>query len=115
MNFEIQLLTAFKQLLNTQSDLFKASERTELEALITPLPDEIQPLADAIALWCDSHPDIQNTLMALVVEQPSGKKGPGGIFPTPETQAEFEQNSKEIILNALRQSSPPEKPQTSNS
>ncbi|NEP53334.1 MAG: hypothetical protein F6K65_32855 [Moorea sp. SIO3C2] len=111
---EIKLLSAFKQLLDTQPELFKDSERTELEGLITSLPNDTEQLLDGITQWCASHSDIHNTLMALLASIKSAKKGIGGTVPTPETKAEYEKNLKEELLNVLRKSSPPEteKPNT---
>ncbi len=109
MEAENKLLLAFQQLLNTQPELLKDSERKELEGLITSLPNEANQLADAIAPWCASHSEINNALMELLASV--SKRGIAGIFSTPETKTEDEKNLREELLNALRQSSPPDKPQ----
>lgn len=112
MNFEIRLLTAFTELLNNQPHLFKTSSGKELEALIWSLPNELGPLANAIALWCNSNPTIKNALMALIADQTISEKGLAGFFRTPEIKAESEGNLKEALLNSLHQSSSPEKPKS---
>ncbi len=108
MEAENKLLLAFQQLLNTQPELLKDSERMELEALITSLPNDTKQLADAIAPWCASHSEINNALMQIL----AGEKvrGIAGTFPSPETKPEDDKNLKGEILNALRQSSPQENP-----
>ncbi|AOX01226.1 hypothetical protein BJP34_18865 [Moorena producens PAL-8-15-08-1] len=111
MALENQFLSAFKQLLDTQPELFKDSERTELEGLITSLPNDTEQLVDGITQWCASYSDIHNTLMPLLASKTIPEKGPGGTVPTPETKAENEKNLKEELINALRQSSPPENPE----
>ncbi|AOY82460.1 hypothetical protein BJP36_23670 [Moorena producens JHB] len=107
-------ISAFEQLLDTQAELFKDSEKMELEALITSLPNDTKQLADAITRWCISHSDINNALMALIASKRIGELGPGGTFPTDKTKAEDEKNLKETLINELRKSSPPEteKPNT---
>ncbi|NEO41264.1 MAG: hypothetical protein F6J90_35035 [Moorea sp. SIOASIH] len=107
-------LSAFKQLLDTQPELFKDSERTELEGLITSLASDTEQLVDDIARWCASHSEINNALMPLIDEKATVEKGIGGTLPTPEAKAEYKKNSSEELLNALRKSSPPEtqKPNT---
>ncbi|NEO21848.1 hypothetical protein [Moorena sp. SIO4A5] len=114
MKINNKFLSAFKKLLDTQLELFKDSERTELEALITSLPSDTEQLADGIARWCASHSDINNTLMPIIDEKTIAEKGIGGTVPTPETEAENDNNVKEVLLNAIRQSTPTEteKPNT---
>ena len=110
MEAENQFLTAFQQLLNTQPELLKDSERRELEALIASLPNDTEQLADAIAPWCASHSEINNALMQIL----AGEKvrGIAGTYPSPETKSEDEKNLREELLNALRQSSPPDNPKS---
>ncbi|NEP35323.1 MULTISPECIES: hypothetical protein [unclassified Moorena] len=98
-------LSAFKQLLDTKTELFKDSERTDLEELITSLPSDTEQLANGISRWCASHSDINNALIALLASKTIDKKGIGGTFPTDETKAEEEKNLKETLINALRKSS----------
>ncbi|OLT60502.1 hypothetical protein [Moorena bouillonii] len=113
MALENQFLSALKQLLETEPELFKDSERTKLEGLITSLPSDTKQLVDGIARWCASHSDIDNSLKSLIKDKPPFR-GAGSAFPTPEAKAEYEKNSKEELLNAIRKSSPPEtkKPNT---
>jgi len=115
MKINNKFLSAFKKLLDTQPELFKDSERTELEVLITSLPNDTEQLADGIARWCVCNSEINNTLMRLLGSKPIADKGIGGKFPTAEAKADYEKNDvKEELLNAIRQSSPPEteKPNT---
>ncbi len=113
MEAENQFLSAFQQLLNTQPELFKDSERTELEALITSLPNDTEQLADAIARWCNSHSEINQALMQIMTGSftSEGVRGIAGTFSTSETKTEDEKNLRETLLNSLRQSSPPDNPQ----
>ncbi|MDJ0712870.1 MAG: hypothetical protein QNJ54_01460 [Prochloraceae cyanobacterium] len=108
MEAENKLLLAFQQLLNIQPELIKDSERTELEALIISLPNDTKQLADAIARWCNSHSQINHALMEIMASE--GSRGIAGTFSTPEIQLEDEKNLRSTLINALRQSSPPEKP-----
>ncbi|NEP48651.1 MAG: hypothetical protein F6K65_07365 [Moorea sp. SIO3C2] len=113
MEITNKFLSAFKQLLDTQLELFKDSERTELEGLITSLPNDTEQLADGIARWSASHSEIDNTLRALIKDKPPFR-GAGGKFPTPEAKTEYKNDVKEELLNALRKSSTEEteKPNT---
>ncbi|WP_424100116.1 hypothetical protein [Moorena producens] len=107
MALENQFLSAFKQLLDTEPELFKDSERTELEGLITSLPSDTEQLVDGIARWCASHSDIDNSLRSLIKDKPPFR-GAGSAFPTSEAKAEYEKNYREELINVLRQSTPPE-------
>ena len=113
MEAENKLLLAFQQLLNTQPELLKDSERRELEALIISLPNDTKQLADAIAPWCASHSEINNALMQILVGEKV--RGIAGTYPSPETKSEDEKNLREELLNALRQSSPPDNPKPKTS
>ena len=110
MEAENQFLSAFQQLLNTQPELFKDSERRELEALIASLPNDIEQLADAIVRWVASHSEINNALMALIASQPSKERGGFGTFPDPNNKSEDDKNQQQTLLNALRKSSIPNNP-----
>ncbi|NEP28317.1 hypothetical protein [Moorena sp. SIO3I6] len=111
MALENQFLSAFKELLDTETELFKDSERTELEGLITSFRNDTKQLADEITRWCASHSDINNALIALMARKLSDERPAGAAFPTSETKAEYEKNLTEELLNVLRQSSPPENPE----
>ncbi len=114
MEAENQFLSAFQQLLNTQPELFKDSERRELKALIASLPNDTEQLADAIARWCASHSEINNVLIQILSDSSKNNRGIAGTFSTTDTQASDEKNLRETLINALRQSSTPEnlKPKT---
>jgi hypothetical protein len=47
-----QNITAFIELLKNQRSLFSAQDLADLAGLIAPLPDRIEDLSSAIALWC---------------------------------------------------------------
>ncbi|NET83796.1 MAG: hypothetical protein F6J94_18280 [Moorea sp. SIO1F2] len=106
MALENQFLYALKELMDTEPELFKDSERTEIEGLITSFRNDTKKLADAITRWCASHSDINNALMALMARKPSHERPAGGKLPTPETKAEHEKNLIEELSNATRQSTP---------
>ena len=110
MEASIQVLDNFIQLIKTRPELFSEKERNQLEAIITPLSNDVEGLADEIDNWCASHPVIDDALNARLASQPIGERGPGGIFPSSEPKADYERDLQKELLNALRQSSPPETP-----
>ncbi|NEP34267.1 hypothetical protein [Moorena sp. SIO3B2] len=115
MKSEIQAIGNFIKLINRQPDIFSEQDRNELEAIITPLSNhDVEGLLDKIENWCKSNPVIDEALNVLVGSKTIGEKGIGGKFPTPEAKAEYKNNVKEELLNALRKSSPPENPEPKN-
>ena len=112
MEAENKFLSAFQQLLNTQPESLKDSEQKELEGLINSLPNDTTQLAEAIADWCASHSKINHALKQILEGSFTSENSSGiaGTFSTPETQAEFEKNLRENLLNSLRQSSSPANP-----
>ncbi|HAX77584.1 MAG TPA: hypothetical protein DCY88_17545 [Cyanobacteria bacterium UBA11372] len=111
MDANILVLKAFKQLLIDCPKMFHQSDWAELEALITPLPDDAAQLANAITDWCTSHSKIYDQMMALIASmsssyESSDEKWIGGINSTPaEISLEDLKNQKETLLNAIRNSS----------
>ncbi|NEO70595.1 hypothetical protein [Moorena sp. SIO3H5] len=116
MKPEIQEIGNFIKLINKQPELFSEQDRNELEAIITPLSNhDVEGILNKIENWCKSNPVIDDALNVVVGSKPIAEKGIGGKFPTPEAKADYEKNNvKEELLNAIRQSSPPEteKPNT---
>ena len=110
MEAKNKFLTAFQQLLKSKPKLLKDSERKELEGLITSLPNDATQLAEAIIPWCPSHSEINNALMQILSDSSKNNRGIAGTFSTTDTQAKDEKNLRETLINALRQSSLPEKP-----
>lgn len=80
-SFHEQNVTAFIQLLNSQRLLFSSQDLAELNQLISPLPDDIEKLSQAIASWCqqEDHSQIldaliqmRQTLTTITLEEISG-------------------------------------------
>ncbi len=118
MEAENQFLSAFQQLLKTKPESLKDSERTELEGLITSLPNDPRQLAEAIADWSAAHSKINHALKQILEGSLTSENSReiAGNYPSPETQAEFEKNLRENLLNSLRQisSSVNPQPETAN-
>ncbi|NEP01387.1 MAG: Rpn family recombination-promoting nuclease/putative transposase [Symploca sp. SIO2E9] len=76
LSFHEQNLTAFIELLNTQRlpkgqrqrrSLFSPQDLAELAQLIAPLPDEMEELSKAIAIWCNqaTHSPILKVMLQV--------------------------------------------------
>jgi hypothetical protein len=113
MDANILVLKAFKQLLIDCPEMFQKSDWAELEALITPLPDDAAQLTNAITNWCTSHSQIYAGMMAKVALMSSSYESSGdkcfrwigGIPSMPIINPDDLKNQKEALLNAIRNSS----------
>jgi hypothetical protein len=94
----------FIYIAQNQPELFTAEDRTDFAQLVATLPDDVEEISNAIALWCDTHPHILNAIFALPIEELDSLRAAGGRN-TPLTGKE----AKDAIENTVRESIPPEK------
>jgi translation elongation factor EF-Tu-like GTPase len=92
----------FVYIAQNQPELFTAEDRADFAELIATLPEDVEEISNAIALWCETRPHIQDAIFALPVED-SVRAADGRN--TPLTGKE----SKDAIENTVRESIPPEK------
>ncbi|MEQ9354505.1 Rpn family recombination-promoting nuclease/putative transposase [Coleofasciculus chthonoplastes] len=112
LSFPEQNVDAFIELLTEQYSLFSSGYLAELEQLLAPLPDDIEELSEAISIWCEQHPEIDEAQLKLLPDN-SSEKAPGskeGKVKPPN----YELN-KQAILNAIQQSSDSKDSQSSKS
>ncbi len=107
MSFAAQNLATFIELLETQPSLFSQENFTELEDLISPIPDDIDKISIAIAGWYQKHPNILNSQLKLLKKysnnSDSNHKAPGSTNANQNTP-KYELHKKHI-LNAIQQTS----------
>jgi hypothetical protein len=94
----------FIYIAQNRPELFTAEDRTDLAKLVATLPEDVEEISNAIALWCDTHPHILDAIFDLPVEELDSLRAAGGRN-TPLTGKE----SKDAIENTVRESIPPEK------
>ncbi|MEG4008242.1 hypothetical protein QUA41_28170 [Microcoleus sp. Pol11C1] len=94
----------FIYIAQNQPELFTAEDRTDFAQLVATLPDDVEEISNAIALWCDTHPHILDAIFALPIEELDSLRAAGGRN-TPLTGKE----AKDAIENTVRESIPPEK------
>jgi hypothetical protein len=110
MTFAYKNIKAFIQLLENSPELFNAQDR---QTLADKIPEDIESISESLLAWCEQRPEINDALRQVRRTLPDDEpqsKGPGGTFPDAPTRAEYEKNLRETLINALRQSSPPENP-----
>ncbi len=66
---------AFISLLDNQPSLF-AQHRDDLNQLSYSCGEDIETVSDAIALWCNSHPEIEAELITAYSQLPETKSQP---------------------------------------
>jgi len=101
---------AFNNILNTQPELFLEEDRKDLKQLLSTLPDEVEEISNAIALWCEKHPQVLDAILNIPINDLDSLRAAGGRA-TPLTGVE----SKEIIENSVTQSSQSKQSQSSSS
>ncbi|NEP43201.1 MAG: hypothetical protein F6K35_29845 [Okeania sp. SIO2H7] len=105
--YEINL-SDFIHILKTKPNLLSPEDWLSLEELLQTVPDDLEKLSNAITIWYENRPAIDNAIMELPIEE-TGDKGPKDQ-PTNLKPQEF----KKIVENETRQhktsSSPPPKP-----
>ena len=117
MTFADKNIKAFIDLLENTPELFNTQDR---QTLVNKIPENIESISEELLAWCEQRPEINKALRQVRRSMPDNEpqsKGPGGSFPDASTQAEYEKNLRETLMNILRQSSPSENPnpETSNS
>ncbi len=101
----------FTKVIENQPELLSDEDRVSLEQLMANLPDEVEEISNAIALWTEEHPKILDALLELPPSE-SGERGLGG-----STIRLSAKDAKDLIENTVRQSisnSPSQTSQTSN-
>ncbi|MEG4442066.1 hypothetical protein QUB47_07510 [Microcoleus sp. AT9_B5] len=94
----------FIHIAQNQPELFTAEDRTDFAKLLATLPEDVEEISNAIAIWCDTHPHILDAIFALPIEELDSLRAAGGRN-TPLTGKE----AKDAIENTVRESIPPEK------
>ncbi|WP_460207322.1 CHAT domain-containing protein [Scytonema sp. NUACC21] len=107
--YEGNILT-FVYILQTQPELLTAEDRTDVLELLSTLPDDVEEISNAIALWYETRPHILDAILNVPVEDLDSLRAAGGRR-TPITGAE----SKEMIENSVTQSSKSNQPDSSSS
>ncbi len=115
MTFAYKNIKAFIDLLENTPELLNTQDR---QILADKIPDDIEKISEELLTWCEKRAEIYDALRQVRRSLPDDapqSKGVGGIFPDEQTQAEYEKNLRETLINALRQSSPPETPKPKTS
>ncbi|MEC4815158.1 MAG: CHAT domain-containing protein [Scytonema sp. PMC 1069.18] len=107
--YEENILT-FVYILQNQPELLTAEDRTDVLKLLATLPDDVEEISNAIALWYETRPHILDAILNVPVEDLDSLRAAGGRR-TPITGAE----SKEMIENSVTQSSKSNQPDSSSS
>ncbi len=110
MTFAYKNIKAFIDLLQNTPKLFNTQDR---QNLADKIPEDIEDISESLLAWCEKRPEINDALRQVrrnLTDDEPQSKGPGGTFPDASTQEEYEKNLRETLINALRQSSPPENP-----
>ncbi|WP_353932188.1 hypothetical protein WJM97_06275 [Okeanomitos corallinicola TIOX110] len=107
--YEENILT-FVYILQTQPELLTVEDRTDVLELLATLPDDVEEISNAIALWYETRPQILDAILKVPVEDLDSLRAAGGNR-TPITGAE----SKEMIENSVTQSRQSSQPDTSSS
>ena len=101
----------FVYLIKKQPNLFTEEKRTNLRQLLQKLPDNVEKISDAIALWCKEHPQIRDAFLNIPTDDLNSiraHRAPNGRA-TPLTGKE----TKEIIENSVIESSESKEPEPS--
>ncbi|MEC4817729.1 MAG: hypothetical protein SAK29_31320 [Scytonema sp. PMC 1069.18] len=98
----------FVKIAQTQPDLLTAEDRAALGELFATLPDDIEEISDALALWYEDRPHILNTILDLPIEESASHRGPGGRKTRLNPK-----DAKDMIDNIVRQSTPSQELQAS--
>ena len=117
MKFAYKNIEAFIQLLENTPELFNTQDR---QTLADKIPEDIEEISEFLLAWCEQRLEIMDALRQVRRNLPyyyeEKSKGSGGCIGSiikKITQAEHEQNLRETLINALRQSSPPTNPKKS--
>lgn len=108
-DYEENIIT-FVYLAQTKSELFTAEDSEDLKHLLSTLPDDVEEISNAIALWCEEHPQILDAILNIPIDDSDSLRAADGRT-TPLTGRE----SREMIENSITQSSQSKKSQSSSS
>ena len=97
-DYEANILD-FVNLVYEQPDLLSDKDYNDLVELLKTLPDDVEEISNALALWYDDRPKMLNAILEMTPSD-DGVRGPGGR-DTRLTAAEV----KELLKNVVRQSS----------
>ncbi|MDJ0620913.1 MAG: hypothetical protein QNJ63_29950 [Calothrix sp. MO_192.B10] len=97
--YEENILT-FVYILQKQPELLTSSDRADILKLLATLPDDVEEISNAIALWYETRPQILDAILNVPIEDLDSLRAAGGRR-TPITGTE----SKEMIENSVTQSS----------
>ena len=101
-------IITFVYLVQTQPDLFTAEDRADLKDLLSTLPDDVEEISNAIALWCEGHPQILDAILNIpILDSLRAADGRSTTLTGRE--------SKEMIENSVTQSSQSKQPPSSSS
>ena len=113
MKFVYKNIRAFTCLLQNTPEIMSIQDRLTLEKNI---PEDAEEISEFLLAWCQQQPEINNALRQVRRTLPDEKnKSKGFGFDDTETEEEqekYEANLRITLVNALRQSSPPEKPKS---
>lgn len=107
--YEENILT-FVYILQNQPELLTTEDSTDIVKLLATLPDDVEEISNAIALWYETRPQILDAILNMPIEDLDSLRAAGGRS-TPITGAE----SKEMIENSVTQSSKSNQPDSSSS
>ncbi|MEC4816758.1 MAG: hypothetical protein SAK29_26340 [Scytonema sp. PMC 1069.18] len=97
--YEENILT-FVYILQNQPELLTAEDRADILKLLATLPDDVEEISNAIALWYETRPQILDAILNVPIEDLDSLRAAGG-GTTRITNAE----TKGIIENSVNQSS----------
>ena len=101
--YEINL-SDFIHILKTQPHLLSPEDWISLEELLPTVSDDIEELSNAITIWYENRPAIDDAILELPIQE-VGDKGPKDQATNPKPQ-EF----KKMIENETRQHKPSSNP-----
>ncbi|MBE8968805.1 CHAT domain-containing protein [Nostocales cyanobacterium LEGE 12452] len=107
--YEDNILT-FVYILQKQPELLTAEDRTDVLELLATLPDDVEEISNAIALWYETRPQILDAILNVPVEDLDSLRAADGRR-TPMTASE----SKDMIENSVTESNKSNQPDTSSS
>lgn len=96
----------FNYIVIEKPELLTDEDRASLAELLSTLPEDIETVSDALALWYEARPHILNAILELPFGD-TGERGPGGR-KTRLTPKE----AKDLLENIVRQSKPSSEPQS---
>lgn len=88
----------FNSIIKNRPELLSDEDRLSLEQLMSSLPDDVEEISNAIALWTEEHPKVLDALVELTPSE-SRERGLGG-----STIRLTAKDAKDLIENTVRQS-----------